>query len=293
MRVLVIGSEGNLGRPLAARLRESGHEVLCADWQPGCRPDYHVADITHPLDLLDAFDWRPEAVYLLAGMVSRVTCEQAAGLAVEANLAGVNNVAQLCKRGRAKLIHFSTSEVYGPIPGEMREDGEVRPNNRYGLTNLLAEHLVQYEVRDGLRASVLRPFMIYGEHETRGDHRSAIIRIAAGLAAGRPVRVHLGCSRGWLHVDDAARAFEAALALPGRGETLNIGHPDVRPMDQVAKLIRKELGAPKELLEYGIQPPRMTRHKLPALRRQRDLLGFEPAIGLEEGIRRVCAAVRA
>ena len=53
-----------------------------SDIRPGSRADYFVADINHPVDLLDAFDWHPEVVFLLSAMVSRATCEQASGLAV-------------------------------------------------------------------------------------------------------------------------------------------------------------------------------------------------------------------
>ena len=53
-------------------------------------------------------------LFVLSAMVSRVTCEQASGLAVSTNLGGINNVLQLCKRVNAMTVFFSTSEVYGP-----------------------------------------------------------------------------------------------------------------------------------------------------------------------------------
>ena len=77
-------------------------------------PDYLMADITHPLDLLPAFDWAPDVVFLLAASVGRMTCEQAGSLAITTNLAGINNVLQLCKRTGSVCVYFSTSEVYGP-----------------------------------------------------------------------------------------------------------------------------------------------------------------------------------
>lgn len=66
-----------------------------------------------------------------------------------------------------------------------------QPNNRYGLSKLLGEQLVGYEVRtNGLRAVSLRPFMGYDEDEEFGAHRSAMIRFAYGLATGQPIEVH-------------------------------------------------------------------------------------------------------
>ena len=292
-RALVIGSEGNVGAPLVQRLRSDGHEVLEADIRPGSRADYFVADINHPVDLLDAFDWHPEVVFLLSAMVSRATCEQASGLAVATNLGGVNNVLQLCKRVDAVTVFFSTSEIYGPTVGEMHEKLTLpRPNNRYGLSKLLGEQLVEYEVRAyGLRAVTLRPFMIYDETEELGDHRSAMMRFASGLAGGKAIDVHRGSARGWMHVSDAARAIEAA-ARVSEYAVINVGHPDVRPIEELAELIRCELDAPRELVRLVEQPPQMTLEKRPSLERQRTILGIEPEVSLEDGVERVCRTIQ-
>ena len=179
MKALVIGSEGNIGNPLVKYLRAKGYEVLESDIRPGYRQDYLMADINYPLDLLTAFlDWKPDVIFILSAIVSRVTCEQAAQLAITTNLAGINNILQLCKRVDAMTVFFSTSEVYGPENNPMDEStSDPQPNNRYGLSKLLGEKLVEYEARTyGLRAVTLRPFMMYDENEDMGDHRSAMIR---------------------------------------------------------------------------------------------------------------------
>ncbi len=292
-KALVIGSEGNIGAPLVAHLKASGYDVLESDIRPAWRPGYVMADINQPVDLLPAFDWGPDVVFLLSAMVSRVTCEQASGLAIATNLAGVNNVLQLAKRAGARVVFFSTSEVYGPHCNPMDEqDANPRPNNRYGLSKLLGEQLVEYEVRThGLRAVSLRPFMVYDENEDLGDHRSAMIRFTSELALGRRVQVHHGGARSWLHMSDAVRAITAAAKVPEYA-VVNIGHPDVVPIEGLAERIRRELGADPALVETVELPPRMTLVKRPTLARQRDLLGIEPRVGLDEGIRRVCARVR-
>lgn len=292
-KALVIGSEGNIGAPLVRRLREDGYDVLEADIEPGHRDRYVMADINHPVDLLPAFDWGPEVVFMLSAMVSRVTCEQASSLAIATNLGGVNNVLQLCKRVGARTVFFSTSEVYGPEADVMDEAKTVpQPNNRYGLSKLLGEQMVEYEVRTyGLRAVTLRPFMIYDEQEELGDHRSAMIRFASNLAMGKPIEVHSGSARGWLHIDDAVRAVEAASRVDEYSK-INIGHPDVRPMEQLAEMIRSDLGAGRELVRERAIPERMTLRKVPALDRQRTVLGVEPSVSLEEGVARVCEAMR-
>jgi nucleoside-diphosphate-sugar epimerase len=164
-----------------------------------------------------------------------------------------------------------------------------RPNNLYGLSKWLGEQLVEYEVREGgLRAVTLRLCMIYDEEEDVGEHRSAMIRFASNLARGRPIEVHRGSARAWLHIHDAARALEAAAQVDTYA-TINVGHPDVVPMTQLAEMIRAELDADPGLIQHADLPPRMTLVKRPTLERQQRLLGIEPVISLAEGVQRVCA----
>ena len=211
-KALVIGSEGNVGTPLVRHLQAGGYEILESDIRPLARPGYLIADINQPMDLLPAFDWGPDVVFMLSAIVSRVACEQASGLAIATNLAGINNVLQLCKRTGARLVFFSSSEVYGPGCDPMDEAvSDPKPNNRYGLSKFLGEQLVEYETRTyGLKAVSIRPFMIYDENEEFGSRRSAMIRFSSELAMGRSIEVHSGSARSWLHVSDAVRAMEAA-----------------------------------------------------------------------------------
>lgn len=292
-RALVIGSEGNIGTPLVRHLRAQGTEVLETDIRPAWRQQYVMADINHPIDLLPAFDWKPDVVYLLSAMVSRVTCEQASSLAIATNLSGINNVLQLAKRVGARVVFFSTSEVYGPGCDPMDERiSHPQPNNRYGLSKLLGEQLVEYESRTyGLKAAVLRPFMVYDEEEDLGDHRSAMIRFASDLAQGKPIEVHRGSARSWLHVSDAVRAIEQAAALDDY-LVVNIGHPDVIPISDLAEMIRAELGAAPDLVRVRDLPARMTLVKRPTLERMRDRLRVVPRVSLQDGVRRVCRQVR-
>lgn len=291
-QALVIGSEGNIGKPLVRHLRELGTSVHECDLKPAWRGDYTVADINAPIDLLGAFDCRPDTVFMLAGMVSRVTCEQSGALAVQTNLAGLQNVIELTKRAGARLVYMSTSEVYGPDLDVMDEAAEPRPNNRYGLTKLLGEKLVEYEVEQhGLSAVTLRPFMMYDEFEDLGDHRSAMIRFATNLAEGRAIEVHRGTARGWLHASDAVRAIAAA-ARHDEYDVINIGHPDIREISELAWMVLGALDADPALVREVDLPERMTSRKRPTLARMRDRLGITPSVSLEDGVARVCRVAR-
>ena len=288
-KALVIGSEGNIGAPLVSYLRSVGYSVLESDIRPGWRENYIMADINQPVDLLPAFDWKPDVVYLLASVVGRMTCEQAGALAITTNLGGTANILQLCMRAGARCVFFSSSEVYGPGCDVMDDTkGVPRPNNRYGLSKWLGEQLVEYEVRNsGLRAVTIRPCMIYDEDEDIGEHRSAMVRFASNLARGNPIEVHAGSARSWLHVSDAVRALEAAARLDHYA-VINLGHPDIIPMVDLAKMMCRELNADPDLIRIRELPPQMTLVKRPTLERQRTLLGFEPNISIAEGVRRVC-----
>lgn len=293
-RALVIGSEGNIGKPLVRHLRSQGWAVLESDHKPAWRPDYVMADIEHPLDLAHAaLKFQPDVIFGLAAMVSRVTCEQAASLAVSVNMVGLQNMIGLAKMASARFVYFSTSEVYGPDVGEMREDGPARPNNRYGLTKLLGESLVEHDVKfHGLDAITLRPFMMYDEEEDLGDHRSAMIRFAYNLARGKPVEVHEGSSRAWFHVSDAVAAIQAAAEHRGDYMVVNIGSPDIIGIDELAEKIRARLGADPALVRTVPFPGQMTAVKNPNLDRMMNVLGVRPTVNIDEGVDRLCRRIR-
>lgn len=291
-KALVIGAAGNIGKPLVKYLKENDYEVREADIKPAWRENYYVADITKPADLMAAFDFEPDYVFHLAAMVSRVTCEQAGSMCIDTNLYGTQNVIEFTKSCHAKLINFSTSEVYGPDIEIMDENEKASPNNRYGLSKLLAEELVEYEVKQhDLDAVTLRPFMMYDENEDLGDHRSAMIRFAYNLYHGLPIEVHKGSARGWLHVSDAVRAIEAATRVK-QYEVINIGNPHVHTIEELALMICRELNADESLIHYSDLPSRMTLVKRPTLSKQKELLGIETKVPLEEGVKRVCETLR-
>ena len=295
MKIIVLGSEGNIGTKLVAYLRRYGHEVLRADIIQHFADDYVQTDVVSLLDLYDAASkFKPDVIYHLAAMVSRVTCEATPHMTIDTNLSGTNNVAQICRTLGAKMINFSTSEVYGNIGGLLSEDRlDIAPNNRYGLSKYLAEKIVEYEVNNNkLKAISIRPFMYYDEDETIGDHRSAMIRFAEGLLNGKKITVHKDSKRSWMHMDDAVVALEKLIHLD-KYHVINLGHPNVVETEYIAKYMCEKLGIDfqrhVDLIEL---PERMTLTKIPDLTKQKELLGFEPKITIEEGMGRVVAKVK-
>lgn len=290
MKILVIGSEGNIGTELVKYLRKKEYEVVQCDQIPGWRDNYYQADINNPIDLVSIFNKvKPDVVYHLAAMVSRVTCEATPGLAVQTNLVGLQNVIELCKQYDAKMIYFSTSEVYGNLEGEMDEETTIpQPNNRYGLTKFLGEKLVEHDVKNhGLNAVTVRPFMFYHEDETRGDHRSAMIRFIEHLSKGEEIEVHLNSERAWMHLDDAVVALERLIEYDEYG-IFNLGSEEFVKTEELAQIIADNLGVNlEEFANYIELPGRMTLKKRPNLSKMKNTLGFTPKVSLKEGVSRV------
>ena len=132
--------------------------------------------------------------------------------------------------------------------------------------------------------------MIYDENEEFGEYRSAMIRFACNLATGKPVEVHKGTARGWLHISDAAKAIEKAAHL-NEYSVINIGHPEIKSILSLANMIKEQLEAPSSLIKEIEIPQRMTSIKNPTLKRQTELLKVTPKIDLYEGVSRVCSKV--
>ena len=95
MRILVIGSEGNIGKKLVSYLKEKDHLVIRADIKQGFGDDYFQADICNIEDLFNLKlidDFKPQVIYHLAAMVSRITCEKAPVLTINTNVGGTMNI---------------------------------------------------------------------------------------------------------------------------------------------------------------------------------------------------------
>jgi len=294
MKILVTGSEGNIGQVLVPYLRSQGHDVFGVDHQQRFKDGYKTVDINNGADLINTFyTFNPDIVFHMAAMVSRVTCEASPCTTVKTNLYGTENIIQLCKQVNAKLIFFSTSEVYGNIGGILSEDRtDLQPNNFYGLSKLMGEQLVRYEVSNGLDAIIVRPFMFYHEDETLGDHRSAMIRFVTDLLSGHQITIHKGSQRSWMHLDDGVKVLENLCYISGF-QLLNIGSNFVFDMGRVAEIICDQLNLIySNWVTESPLPEKMTLTKIPDLQRQLDLTGLIARVSLEDGIGRVITKVK-
>lgn len=285
MKVLVTGSRGNVGRTLTKYLLSKGHQVFGVGTTLYVSDDYRMVDINNSTELADVFDkFRPDMCCHLAAIVSRIASEASPSLTIRTNVAGTNNIIQLCRTFGVKLMYFSTSEVYGDVHGIHYEEQELFPNNIYGLSKVQGEQLVKYYLDYGLKAIIVRPFMLYQEGEGTGDHHSALIRFCDGLIKRQKITVHIGTSRSWMYIGDAVQVFESLLHVEGN-HIVNVGNPDLYSISELADMICTKLQIDyNEFVEEVEMPSRTSLTKLPCLDRQKQLTGFDKFTSLSDGL---------
>lgn len=292
-RVLVTGSEGNVGMELVPYLESLGHEVLCLDIVQKYRNNYILCDI---LNLSDAeyeiTKFNPDIVFHLAAMVSRITCEKSISMATSINMTGTCNIIQLCRRLNAKLINFSTSEVYGNQDVLLEESIQLKPNNIYGTTKFWAEQLVEYAgTHFGLNYINVRPFMMYSELENMGENRSAMIRFAESVIKKIPFEVHKGAQRSWLHMSDAVAIYEKLMHVEGN-HLVNIGNSEFLDIEEMANFMCKYTDNDKSLYSVRELPNKMTLKKVASFSKLNSLIDYTPKITQQEGMIRVIERVK-
>ena len=300
MKILVTGSEGNVGRALVKHLKGKGHEVVRLDFMyinAVKEGDYFSWDVAIPMKPF-SFPEDIDVIYHLAAVVGRELCEDHLCEALYTNVVGTSNVIQLCKALDAKLINFSTSDIYGDTGKGYGYDYDIvipMPVNHYGLSKWLAERVVYHEVTySSLEAIVVRPFMLYSEYESADNYKSALIRFADSLWRNERITVYKDTYRSWLHLDDAVVVFEKLLGYMKSddvmGAALDIGHPESVSALELARMLLAAMGKTsreQELVEVKELPAGIARYKTPNLTEQELCLDFKPKISIEEGIDRI------
>lgn len=285
MRILVTGSEGHIGKHLVKKLKALNHNVLRMDMVQLYQDGYIMCAITNLSDAYSKIDaFKPEVIYHLAAAVSRVTSEESPYNAFHVNVCGTLNIVQLAIKYNAKLINFSTSQIYGDIQFNDDQLGmsSYQPNNIYGLSKWMGQRLAKYYERDIVVIN-LRPHMIYDTEEKLFNNRSALIRFIKSALTNEDIIVHRNSYRGWLHMDDAIQLIVNAMDIE-QSVSLNIGNGDIRSMESVAYLIKDLVKDCSSRIIIEEMPDRMCRYKSPNLMKQQKLLKYSPKILLEQGV---------
>ena len=207
---------------------------------------------------------------------------------VESNVVGTLNMLELCRQtGTRKFLLASTSSIYGddppyPTPETASSDRPLQP---YAASKKGAEALAHsYHYLHKIDVSVVRYFTVYGP---AGRPDLALFRFTQWISEGRPVQVYGDGeqSRGFTYLDDIARGTIQALKPLGY-EIINIGGHEVITINDLITLIENTVGK-KAVVEYGPAVLADMRSNWADVRKAGELLGWEPQVGLNEGVKRL------
>ncbi len=299
-RVVVLGGAGFLGSHLCDRLLERGDDVVCVDDFSTGRPSNvaHLAD-HRGFELVEADVSRSIPV---EGPVAAV-CHLASPASPPDYLArpletlavgseGTRNGLELAGRHGARFLLASTSEVYGdPELHPQREDywGKVNPigpRSVYDEAKRFAEALTMAHHRArGTNVGIARIFNTYGPR-LRPDDGRVVSNFLLQAMRGEPLTVYGDGSqtRSLCYVEDQVRGL---LALLDSGLTgpVNIGNPDETTVLDLARTVIALLGS-SSTVEHRPLPTDDPTRRRPDIALARAALGWEPVIGLEEGLAR-------
>lgn len=240
-----------------------------------------------------------EVVFHLAALISIPYSYEAPESYIDTNVRGTLNVLEACRRvGGVRLVQTSTSEVYGtPETVPITEAHPLRAQSPYAVSKIAADKLVESYVHSfELPAVILRPFNTYGPRQSA---RAVLPTILSQLLAGKK-EIVLGSTwprRDFTFVEDTVEGFIRAAEAPvAIGRTIHLGTGHDISMGELAELAMKVLG-----IRAGVasdperhRPEKSEVRQLlssPAL--ARELLGWEPRVGLEAGMRLTADWVRA
>ena len=212
-------------------------------------------------------------------------------LFVETDVLGTQTVLAAAARHREqieRLVHISTSEVYGTALGDAIEEGHpLQPHTPYAAAKCGADRLVHASaVTYELPAVILRPFNNYGPSQ----HLEKLVpRLVTSALLGEPLTVHGdgSSSRDWIHVRDTCRAVEAVLDAPleaVRGEVFNVATGRSTDVLSIARQVLALTGRCETDLVHTPDRPGQVKRQRSAVDKAAERLGFRAEIGLERGL---------
>ena len=301
-RVLVTGADGFIGSHLAEALVDEGAKVRALaqynsfnSWgwleDAKCLPSIEVVtgDIRDPHFMREAMKGC-EAVFHLAALIAIPYSYVAPSSYVDTNVTGTLNVMQAARDlGVARVIHTSTSEVYGTaryVP--IDEKHPLQPQSPYSATKIGADAIASsFHNAYGLPVTVVRPFNTYGPRQSA---RAVIPTVITQLASGeRRVKLgNLAPTRDFNYVSDTCRGFiQLAQCDAAVGQTVNVGSNYEISIGDTVALIGEIMGVKFEVVSDGqrVRPESSEVERLwcdNSLIRQ--LTGFVPEVPIREGL---------
>ena len=300
---LVTGGAGFLGSHLCEALLQRGHRVICVDNLVVSTLENieHLRDETftfvnhdviEPIVTEEPIDF----VYHLAALASPVDYLRLPLHSLKTGSYGTHHALGLAKWKRARFLLASTSEVYGdpevhPQPETYWGNvNPIGPRGVYDEAKRYAEALTMaYHRQQGVDTCIVRIFNTYGPRMRPHDGRAIPTFIRQALA-NEPLTVFGDGSqtRSFCYVDDLIRGL-MALAQSGEHLPVNIGNPAEYTLLELAQKVVEATGSTSEIV-FEALPVDDPKVRQPDITRARQLLGWEPQVSLEDGLRRVLQA---
>ncbi len=299
MRVLVTGGAGFIGSHLCERLLAQGDDVVCVDnYFTGTKHNVdHLRDhrnfelirhdVTNPLVI------EVDRIYNLACPASPVHYQYNPVKTTKTSVLGAINMLGLAKRVHARILQASTSEVYGyPEQHPQREDywGHVNPigiRSCYDEGKRVAETLfMDYHRQNKVDVRIVRIFNTYGPRMHPCDGRVVSNFIVQALR-GEPITIYGDGSqtRSFCYVDDLVSGIMAFMEQDSETGPINLGNPGEFTIRELAEMVVALTGSKSEIV-YKPLPSDDPKQRRPDISRAKALLGWEPKIQLEEGLKR-------
>jgi dTDP-glucose 4,6-dehydratase len=297
---VVTGGAGFLGSHLCDHLIEKGFRVICVDnLDTGSlqnvehlREDAFLFinhDLTQHLELEEPVDF----VYHLASPASPIDYARLPLQTLKVGSYGTHNALGLAKFKRARFLLASTSEVYGdpqvhPQPETYWGNvNPIGPRGVYDEAKRYAEAMTMaYHRQQGVDTAIARIFNTYGPRMRPNDGRAVPTFVRQALE-GKPLTVFGDGTqtRSFCYVDDLIRGL-VALAESGEHLPVNIGNPDEFTLNELAETVVRITGSKSDIVHEAL-PVDDPQVRQPDITRARQLLGWEPEVDLDEGLRRM------
>ena len=304
MKILVTGATGFIGYDLAKALKQKGHEVITlvretSDYVKLKKLNFKLVfgDITDKERMSEIFqNEKFDYVFHAAAEVSGVDHEEMYRINVE----GACNIAEACLENTVKRLIYvsSVAAVSGNDDVPLKEDLPYKTTSFYGFTKAEAEKRMLEYRRRGLAVAIIRPCMVYGEGEPHGLDK------AIGAIQKRIIPIpDLKDMKDKLHlvyVDNVIQALLLAMdkkdAVSG---TFMVADKEVISMRKFLEIVSDELGAGRPFVVPGwlvrsalLLPPvkkrftRIFKDRVYDITRAVEILGYDPKVSTEEGLRR-------
>jgi dTDP-glucose 4,6-dehydratase len=297
-RILVTGAAGFLGSHLTDRLLADGHEVIGMDNRVSGQTenlddafesdlfsfyDHDVTEFIHVSGELDA-------VLHLASLASPVFYRDHPIKTLKVGALGTHKTLGLAKQKDATYLFTSTSEVYGdpevnPQPEDYRGNVDpYGPRSCYDESKRYGESLVRaYRDKHGLDVRVARIFNTYGPRMRLDDGR-VIPNFMKQALTGKDLTVYGDGkqTRSFCYVEDMIEGLVALLESDVQ-KPVNIGNPDERTINELAEVVLEVTGS-ESGITHGDLPPQDPQVRRPDISKARSKLGWEPDVGLREGL---------